>query len=626
MHFIYVIWLFIWAGIITAETHTFHFNVSYVTANPDGLLDRRMIGINNHWPNPTIRVKKNDRVEIYLTNFLENRNTSLHFHGLFQKDTNAMDGPEMVTQCPIPPGETFLYNFTVTDQVGTYWYHSHSGSQYGDGLRGVFIIEDDDYPFDFQQDSVLTVGEHYHKETPAIMKSFMSRYNPTGAEPIPQNILFNETNNVTWTLNPGETTLLRIVNVGLFVAHYIYIEDHTLTIVEIDGGYVEQVEVDSIYIAPGQRYSVLIQAKKSPQQNYRFICVLDYEMLDLIPSDLQLVSTNWVQYTNTKELPGSIGNDYKKIIESLHPAEEFNLIPLEKVPLYPEPDYTIELNFTMEVLGDGITYALFNGISYVPPKVPTLMTVLSGGEYSTVKEIYGSNTNSFVLQPNEVVEIILNNMDPGKHPFHLHGHTFQTIVKSKSGENEDEPLIYNPENATFPEYPMIRDTVQTNPNGHIVIRFKAENPGVWFFHCHVDWHLEQGLAITLIESPLITQEKQTLIDNHKNVCESAKIPVQGNAAGNFGSSKKSWLNLHGENVQFSPLPVGFTLKGYIAMALCTFVALYGVFSIYKYGMEDVNSDNIENKIEKLHKLLADCGETDESAMFNLNSNGEAVNQ
>lgn len=67
-----------------------------------------------------------------------------------------MDGPAFVTQCPIIPGNAFRsvdyihmdecdkaqvlmltcrYNFTVPDQAGTYWYHSHLSTQYCDGLR-----------------------------------------------------------------------------------------------------------------------------------------------------------------------------------------------------------------------------------------------------------------------------------------------------------------------------------------------------------------------------------------------------------------------------------------------------------------------------------------------------------
>lgn len=81
------------------------------------------------WPLPTLRVQKGDTVNLYLINGFDDRNTSLHFHGMFQNGSSQMDGPEMVTQCPIPVGETMLYNFTVADQVGSFWYHSHTSGQ-----------------------------------------------------------------------------------------------------------------------------------------------------------------------------------------------------------------------------------------------------------------------------------------------------------------------------------------------------------------------------------------------------------------------------------------------------------------------------------------------------------------
>ena len=58
--------------------------------------------------------------------------------------------------------------------------------------------------------------------------------------------------------------------------------------------------------------------------------------------------------------------------------------------------------------------AFFNDITYVSPKVPTLYSVLSTGPNATDAVIYGSNTNAFVLEQNQVVEIVLNNNDPGK--------------------------------------------------------------------------------------------------------------------------------------------------------------------------------------------------------------------
>lgn len=70
-----------------------------------------------------------------------------HSHGISQLHSNQMDGTAYVTQCPIAPEESFLYNFTAYDQVGTYWYHSHYAIQYCDGLRGAFIIRDPEDPY-----------------------------------------------------------------------------------------------------------------------------------------------------------------------------------------------------------------------------------------------------------------------------------------------------------------------------------------------------------------------------------------------------------------------------------------------------------------------------------------------
>lgn len=68
----------------------------------------------------------------------------------------------------------------------------------------------------------------------------------------------------------------------------------------------------------------------------------------------------------------------------------------------------------MSMIANGTFSAFFNDVTYVSPKVPTLYTVLSTGANATDAVIYGSNTNAFVLAQNQVVEIVLNNLDPGK--------------------------------------------------------------------------------------------------------------------------------------------------------------------------------------------------------------------
>ncbi|ONH68090.1 Iron transport multicopper oxidase FET5 [Cyberlindnera fabianii] len=580
-----------------AKTHTFNYTAAYVKANPDGMHEKEVIGFNGEWPLPAIHVNRGDRIELFLTNGLKDKNTSLHFHGLFMEGQNYMDGPQMVTQCPIPPGETFLYNFTVGDQVGSYWYHSHSGAQYGDGLRGPLIIHDDREPFDYDEEKVITISETYHGQYDKIAKEFLNRYNPTGAEPIPQNLLLNESQNVTINFEAGKTYLLRIINMGLFVSQYLYLEDHEFTIVEVDGVYVQPYTVDYLYMAVAQRYTVLVKAKSDPKKNYAFMQKFDNTMLDVIPPELKLEVTNYVVYDESLPLPKPFH------FSSEETFNEFNLRPLEDIELFDEPDYRITLDVIMDNLGDGVNYAFFNNLTYVEPKVPTLLTVMSAGKDAVKQQIYGSNTHSYVLQPNDVVEIVVNNKDTGRHPFHLHGHVFQMVQKSPAFD-DDNPISYDPENHdAFPKYPLLRDTAILEPNGYMVLRFKADNPGVWFFHCHVDWHLEQGLAITLIEDPLSIQ-KQVLPEGFTDICDAGGIRSKGNAAGN----SVDFFDLTGERVQPKPLPEGFTLKGYIAFFISTVMGLYGIYSIIQYGLEDSIQDdkevfrNLENILKKNNLL------------------------
>lgn len=140
------------------------------------------------------------------------------------------------------------------------------------------------------------------------------------------------------------------------------------------------------------------------------------------------------------------------------------------MPLLPKPDQTITLTMKMDNLKDGANYAFFNDVSYVVPKVPTIFTTLSTGALANDSRVYGENSNAFILEKDQTIDIILNNNDPGKHPFHLHGHNFQAIVRS--GDDAGDYV----HNETFPAKPMRRDTIMARPNGNFVIRFTSDNP------------------------------------------------------------------------------------------------------------------------------------------------------
>ena len=87
--------------------------------------------------------------------------------------------------------------------------------------------------------------------------------------------------------------------------------------------------------------------------------------------------------------------------------------------------------------------------------------------------------------------MLINNTDGGGHPFHLHGHNFWVVATSNEPDAE---IVYKG------KY-VLRDVVTVPAVGWAKIRFVADNPGVWLFHCHIDWHGRAGLVTTFIEAP-----------------------------------------------------------------------------------------------------------------------------
>lgn len=582
--------------ICAAKTVTYDFNVTWVTGNPDGMTERKVVGINGQWPLPIIEVAKGDQLVVNMHNGLGDKSATIHFHGMYQNGTNEMDGPSMVTQCPVPPGADFTYNFTV-NQNGTYWYHCHTDFCYPDGYRQALIVHDDNAYFhdEYDEEFVVTVSDWYHELVEGIAPDFLSVYNPTGAEPIPDAFLFNDTLNSSLPVKPNTTYLIRIINIGAFVAQYFYIDGHNFTIVEIDGVYTEPTEADMLYIGIAQRYSILVTTKNSTDQNYAIVTVADSVLLDTIPPTLQLNNTNWLEYNaSAPHLQANITVDQAS---DLNPFDDFTLVPYDNMPLLPDPDYEITVAVNMEVMGNGFGYALLDNISYTAPKVPTLYSVLSSGNLSTNSEIYGEFTHPFILEHNDVVQIVLNNNDGGSHPFHLHGHNFQVIQRAPSygptfyDYADGDPVPYDPSNHTaFPATPARRDVFVLPPQGYFVIRFVADNPGVWFFHCHIDWHLSQGLGMLLIEAPTQMQERMSIPQQHLDVCQAAGVLTTGNAAGN----SENFLDLAGQNSQQSFLPNGFTARGIVALVFSVISALLGVVFIVVYGLSDLKFHNKEN--------------------------------
>jgi len=105
------------------------------------------------------------------------------------------------------------------------------------------------------------------------------------------------------------------------------------------------------------------------------------------------------------------------------------------------------------------------------------------------------------LEPNKSVELTIpGGAVGGPHPVHIHGHAF-SVVRSAGNSS------YNFVN------PVVRDVVSIGNTGdNVTIRFFTDNPGPWFFHCHIDWHLGAGFAVVFAEDvPDVPRED--IVDN-----------------------------------------------------------------------------------------------------------------
>jgi iron transport multicopper oxidase len=149
--------------------------------------------------------------------------------------------------------------------------------QYPDGLRGPLIIHDPDSPYkdDYDEEIVLTLADWYHQLPSSLFPGFASYKNPTGAEPVPDAALMNDTQGLKIPIAPGKTYMFRVINMGAFAGQYFWIEGHNMSIIEVDGVYTEQASADLIYVAAAQRYSFLLTARNDTQANFAITGSMD---------------------------------------------------------------------------------------------------------------------------------------------------------------------------------------------------------------------------------------------------------------------------------------------------------------------------------------------------------------
>ncbi|XP_006341705.1 laccase-1 [Solanum tuberosum] len=509
---------------------------------------KRLLTVNGKYPGPTIFVHEGDNVEVKVTN-RSPWNTTIHWHGVRQLRSGWADGPAYITQCPIVPGGNYTYKFTIINQRGTLWWHAHLSWQRAT-VYGAFIIypRTRPYPFSASVEAEIPIifGEWWNGEIEDIendMKLYGSGPNSSDAYTInglpgPSYPCSNKDTFIQ-TIEIGKTYLLRIINAALNDELFFAVANHTLTVVEIDAVYTKPFTTKAIMITPGQTTNVLITANQIPDSTGTFVMAARPYLTSVFPFD-NSTTIGFLKYKipNTKitknpvksfTLPSNLPQ-----MEDTQFATKFT----EKLKSLGSPEYpcnvpkkidkrvitTISLNLqdcpvnqTCKGFKNKKFYASMNNQSFVRPSVSILeshyrnlsTTMLSSFperpphpfNYTGVDPLSENlntefSTRILVVPYGTRLEIVFQDtsfLNQENHPIHVHGHNFFIVGRGFGNYDVDrDTKNYNVVD------PPERNTVGVPVGGWAAIRVIADNPGVWFIHCHLEEHTSWGLAMGLI--------------------------------------------------------------------------------------------------------------------------------
>jgi FtsP/CotA-like multicopper oxidase with cupredoxin domain len=412
---------------------------------------------NGQLPGPEIRVKEGETLRAVLKNYLP-EGTTIHWHGL--PVPNKMDGVPGLTQNLVEPGQSFVYEFKATPS-GTYIYHTHASYQLDRGLYGALIVEpkreersyDKEYTLLLEAWATVDGGgpeaSRLGKISPGMgmmgMMGMMRGQSQAG-DPLHEPLYdaygingkaFNAS--VPFKVRKGDKVRLRIINASSSTTYTLRIAGHSLTITHTDGRPIVPFEIDALRIGVTERYDVEVYANNPGRWHIYNLRdgspVSDWPLGTLLYEGVE--SKNY----NNDNLNGLRLNDYNL----LEGVEE----------VYSKPVGRVDKVFRMTLSGG-----------------------MMGSPYWTINGKVYPNTDNVQIREGERIRFEYFNMSMMQHPMHLHGHFFEVVGSGRAtGRRIKKDTLLIP--------------------GHMgsgAVEFIAENPGVWFHHCHNLYHMEAGMA------------------------------------------------------------------------------------------------------------------------------------
>ncbi|XP_006663136.1 laccase-22 [Oryza brachyantha] len=521
---------------LSAHAITRHYKFNVVMRNMTRLCSTKpVLTVNGKFPGPTLYAREGDNVLVKVVNHVAN-NVTIHWHGVRQIRTGWYDGPAYITQCPIQPGSSFLYNFTITGQRGTLLWHAHINWLRATIHGAIVILPKLGVPYPFpapHKEDVIVLGEWWKEDTENVINQAMqlgvgpniSDSHTINGHPGPLSECASSQDGFKLKVENGKTYMLRIINAALNDDLFFKVAGHELTVVEVDAVYTKPFTTDTLLITPGQTTSVLLRANQSAG---RYLLSVSPFMDSPLQVDNK-TGTATLHYANTvsssmaapliliKLPPQNATSIVSKFADRLHslnskeyPANvpqtiDHSLLLTVGVGVNPCPSC---INGTRVV-------GTINNVTFIMPSTPILQayyynipgvftqdfpaTPLHKFNYtgSGPKNLQTMNgTRVYRLPYNASVQVVLQDtgiISPESHPIHLHGFNFFVVGRGVGNYNpKTSPSTFNLID------PIERNTVGVPTGGWTAIRFRADNPGVWFMHCHFEVHTSWGLKMVFV--------------------------------------------------------------------------------------------------------------------------------
>ncbi len=522
------------------RTVVYHLHISDTTVNYTGKL-RRAIAVNGQIPGPELRFTEGDTAEIHVHNMLRTE-SSVHWHGLILP--NRMDGVPYLTTAPIPAGGMAIYRFPLV-QSGTYWYHSHTGLQEQIGLYGPLVIEKrgdvpmkeytlllsdwtDERPGEVHR-SLRAMNDWYLIQKKAVQSygealvtgnfgvklgSEWKRQHAMDVSDVYYGaLLANGKREIEFPqLMSGEKLRLRVINGSSSTYFWLQFAGGKITVAASDGKEVVPVEVDRMIVGVAETYDLIVSIPDAMSYEFRATAEdrtghaslwlgegmkmpapglprLDYfagmrmmngmvkmngHIKDMGMS-AQGMDMNAVMYPELKKTAAA---DTLKDHEHNDPHAGHGRVDM------PADDPHAAHGTSATPMGGGpvtLNYTMLRspGPTVLPDALwKELRLTLDGNMERYVWSMDGrvlSEADRIPIRWGENVCLILFNNSMMRHPMHLHGHYFRVL----NGQGDHAPL---------------KNVVDILPGETDTLEFAATEPGDWFFHCHILYHMMSGMG------------------------------------------------------------------------------------------------------------------------------------